>query len=89
MIAEDFSRFGLGKNIPISMFYLGATDPDFWKKPKRKVWRFPVCTALTSPPCPNPPSKRSESHEFVCDGYFEECGDDEKVKYGGDISGYW
>lgn len=42
MIGEDFSRFGMSeRKVPITMFYLGANDPDFLKKAKEEGLDIP------------------------------------------------
>jgi amidohydrolase len=42
MIGEDFSRFGLQeRTIPITMFYLGASDPVFLEKARREGLEIP------------------------------------------------
>ncbi|PRY90823.1 amidohydrolase [Mongoliibacter ruber] len=58
MIGEDFSRFGLQeRNIPISMFYLGATDPEFLKKAKAENLEIPGLHSPQFAPLPEPTIK--------------------------------
>jgi amidohydrolase len=58
MIGEDFSRFGLQeRKIPISMFYLGAADPDFLKKAKETGQEIPGLHSPYFAPLPEPTIK--------------------------------
>lgn len=58
MIGEDFSRFGMQeRNIPISMFYLGATDPDFLEKAKAEGLEIPGLHSPQFAPLPEPTIK--------------------------------
>lgn len=58
MIGEDFSRFGLQeRNIPISMFYLGASDPEFLKKAKAEGLEIPGLHSPQFAPLPEPTIK--------------------------------
>lgn len=58
MIGEDFSRFGLQeRNIPISMFYLGATDPETFKNAKEKGLDLPGLHSPYFAPLPEPTIK--------------------------------
>lgn len=58
MIGEDFSRFGLQeRNIPISMFYLGATDPEFLKKAQAEGLEIPGLHSPQFAPLPEPTIK--------------------------------
>ncbi|EOZ99005.1 N-acetyl-L,L-diaminopimelate deacetylase [Indibacter alkaliphilus LW1] len=58
MIGEDFSRFGLqARNIPISMFYLGATDPDFLEKAQAEGLEIPGLHSPQFAPLPEPTIK--------------------------------
>ena len=58
MIGEDFSRFGLQeRNIPITMFYLGATDPVFLEKAQREGLEIPGLHSPQFAPLPEPTIK--------------------------------
>ncbi len=58
MIGEDFSRFGLQeRNIPISMFYLGASDPEFLKEAIEKGLDIPGLHSPYFAPLPEPTIK--------------------------------
>jgi amidohydrolase len=58
MIGEDFSRFGMQeRKIPISMFYLGAADPEFLKKAKESGMDIPGLHSPYFAPLPEPTIK--------------------------------
>ena len=58
MIGEDFSRFGLQERaIPISMFYLGANDPEFLEKAKKEGLDIPGLHSPYFAPVPEPTIK--------------------------------
>jgi hippurate hydrolase len=58
MIGEDFSRFGLQeRQIPISMFYLGANDPVFLEKAKQEGLDIPGLHSPYFAPVPEPTIK--------------------------------
>ncbi|SMD44992.1 hippurate hydrolase [Aquiflexum balticum DSM 16537] len=58
MVGEDFSRFGLQeRNIPISMFYLGASDPEFLEKAQREGLDVPGLHSPYFAPLPEPTIK--------------------------------
>lgn len=58
MIGEDFSRFGLQeRQIPISMFYLGANDPVFLEKAKKEGLEIPGLHSPYFAPVPEPTIK--------------------------------
>ncbi|WP_291782168.1 amidohydrolase [Cecembia sp.] len=55
MIGEDFSRFGLQeRQIPISMFYLGANDPVFLEKARKENLDIPGLHSPYFAPIPEP-----------------------------------
>jgi metal-dependent amidase/aminoacylase/carboxypeptidase family protein len=58
MIGEDFSRFGMQeRNIPITMFYLGANDPAFLKEAEEKGLEVPGLHSPYFAPVPEPTIK--------------------------------
>jgi amidohydrolase len=58
MIGEDFSRFGLQeRNIPITMFYLGASDPEFLEKAEKEGLDIPGLHSPYFAPLPEPTIK--------------------------------
>jgi len=58
MIGEDFSRFGMQERaIPISMFYLGANDPEFLEKAKKDGMDIPGLHSPYFAPVPEPTIK--------------------------------
>lgn len=58
MIGEDFSRFGLQeRKIPITMFYLGASDPVFLERAKRDGLEIPGLHSPYFAPLPEPTIK--------------------------------
>ncbi len=58
MIGEDFSRFGMQeRKIPITMFYLGANDPDFLKEAEDKGLDIPGLHSPYFAPLPEPTIK--------------------------------
>ncbi len=58
MIGEDFSRYGLqDRNIPISMFYLGATDPETFQNAKENNLDLPGLHSPYFAPLPEPTIK--------------------------------
>ena len=58
MIGEDFSRFGMQeRNIPITMFYLGASDPKFLEEAKEKGLEIPGLHSPYFAPLPEPTIK--------------------------------
>jgi hippurate hydrolase len=58
MIGEDFSRFGLQeRNIPITMFYLGASDPAFLEHAKKNGLEIPGLHSPYFAPLPEPTIK--------------------------------
>jgi amidohydrolase len=58
MIGEDFSRFGMQeRKIPISMFYLGANDPEFLKEAEEKGLEIPGLHSPYFAPVPEPTIK--------------------------------
>lgn len=58
MIGEDFSRFGMQeRKIPITMFYLGANDPEFLKKAKEEGLEIPGLHSPYFAPLPEPTIK--------------------------------
>lgn len=58
MIGEDFSRYGLQERmIPITMFYLGASDPVFLEKAKREGLEIPGLHSPYFAPLPEPTIK--------------------------------
>jgi len=55
MASEDFSRFGMeDPKPPISMFWLGASDPEKWKEAKGKGARLPGPHSSEFAPLPEP-----------------------------------
>jgi amidohydrolase len=55
MASEDFSLFALeDPKPPISMFWLGATDPEKWKEAKEKGTRLPGPHSSEFAPLPEP-----------------------------------
>lgn len=58
MIGEDFSRYGLQERmIPITMFYLGASNPVFLEKAKREGLEIPGLHSPYFAPLPEPTIK--------------------------------
>ncbi|RZS97757.1 hippurate hydrolase [Cecembia calidifontis] len=58
MIGEDFSRFGMQeRKIPITMFYLGANDPEFLKRAKKEGLEIPGLHSPYYAPVPEPTIK--------------------------------
>lgn len=58
MIGEDFSRFGLQeRKIPITMFYLGASDPVFLERAQRDGLEIPGLHSPYFAPLPEPTIK--------------------------------
>ncbi len=58
MIGEDFSRFGMQeRNIPITMFYLGASDPEFLEKAEIEGLEIPGLHSPYFAPLPEPTIK--------------------------------
>jgi amidohydrolase len=58
MIGEDFSNYGLqDRKIPISMFYLGATNPAKIKEYQEKGWDLPGLHSPYFAPDPEPTIK--------------------------------
>ena len=58
MIGEDFSRYGLQERmIPITMFYLGASDPAFLEKAQREGLEIPGLHSPYFAPLPEPTIK--------------------------------
>jgi metal-dependent amidase/aminoacylase/carboxypeptidase family protein len=55
MASEDFSLFALeDPKPPISMFWLGAVDPEKWKEAREKGTRLPVPHSSEFAPLPEP-----------------------------------
>jgi hippurate hydrolase len=58
MIGEDFSRFGMQERIiPITMFYLGASDPKFLEEAQEKGLEIPGLHSPYFAPLPEPTIK--------------------------------